>query len=435
MAQYRIDTNQFLNNGKTIHEVMLLNNRITTSGALTDAFGRLRTSQQFTLFDSQHRYRENEKWNTDTGGDGNTFYDINASVINLNVGNTSGDYVYRETRRVFAYQPGKSLLNMNTFVMNTPETGLRQRVGYFNDDNGVFFENDGDNNYLVLRSSSNGTITDTRVIQSSWNNDKFDGTGEAYSEYNHNTSLDVTKANIFWIDIEWLGVGDVRTGFVVDGIPMPAHTFHHDNVKETTYMTTAILPIRYEIECTDNISSSATMKQICSTVISEGGYELRGISRSIGRALGSPKDIPSSGTFVPIISIRLKDEFKDAIVIPNAVEFFGVTNNTKYRYKIVTGGTLTGAAWASAGANSSVEYDFTATAISGGTDREQGYVNIAAGSGGTVKSLRGNDIFAFQLERDNFAANNNGIILSLVATGAQNGDDALGDIGWEEVTG
>jgi len=434
MAQFRKDTSKFLEDGKTIFEVNMFNDRFTSIGTSTDAFGRLRVSNPLTLFDSVHRYQQNDKFTTATSGGGNTVYQVNESTIDMNVGTASGDKVVRESKRVFAYQPGKSLLIMNSFVFNTQKTNLRQRVGYFNGYNGIFLENDGTGNYLVLRSYDTGSVVETRVAQANWNRDKFDGTGVS-TQVGHADRgvLDVTKANIFWIDIEWLGVGDVRCGFVVDGLMVPAHVFHNDNLNTTTYMTTAILPIRVEIENTGTTASSSKMKQICSTVISEGGYALQGRARSASIPLATPKDIPTAGTFTPIISIRLKDSFKDAVAILQDMEFYGVTNNTSYRYKLIVGGTLTGASWVSPASESTVEYDITATAVSGGRDAQAGYVNVAAGTGGQNVNLSKSDIFAYQLERDGLAASDVGIILTLAASGASNGNDALGSFTWQEI--
>lgn len=435
MAQFRTDSSKFLPDGKTIYEVNMLSSRLTASGTATDAFGRLRVSEPLTLFDSFHRYQDNGKYATSTSGTANTDFKTNESVIDMNVGTTSGDKCYRETKRVFAYQPGKSLLIMNTFVLNTQKTNLRQRVGYFNTQNGVFFENDGTGNYLVLRSYTSGSVVETRVAQANWNVDKFDGTGfSSQSGHPDRGNLDITKANIFWIDIEWLGVGDVRCGFVVDGLMVPAHIFHNDNLSTTTYMTTAILPVRYEIENTGTTASASKLKQICSTVVSEGGYTLEGKARSVSIPITSPKDLPTAGTFTPIMSIRLKDSFKDALAVLKDVEFFGVTNNTSYRYKIIIGGTLTGASWTSAASDSPIEYDITASAVSGGRDATIGYVNVSAGAGGAAVNLSRADLFAYQLERDPFAVSDNGIIITLAGTGATNGNDAVGAMVWEEIT-
>lgn len=436
MAQFRSDQRILhRSHNRTLYEVFMLDDRLSPSGTLTDAFGRLRTSSGFTLFDSSHRYQDNGKWSTKTNGTANTQYKVNESAIDLNVDTTSGSYVYRETRRVFSYQPGKSLLIMNTFAMNTPKAGLRQRVGYFNSENGIFLENDGTTNYFVLRSNVTGTPTETRIAQADWNIDPFDGTGYSSqgSSAEHASGVDVAKTNIFWIDIEWLGVGDVRCGFVVDGKLVPAHIFHNDNLRTTTYMTTATLPCRYEIENTAATAGTSKLKQICSTVISEGGYELNGRPQSVSIPITTPKDLPTAGTFTPVLSIRLKDSFKDAIAILKDIEFFGVTNNTSYRYKIIIGGALTGASWVSAADDSCVEYDITATAVTGGRDATVGYVNVSAGAGGAAVNLSRTDLFTYQLERDPFAASNNGIIITLAGTGATNGNDAVGAMVWEEL--
>lgn len=435
MAQFNKNTQLFSGDNKTLFEVNMLSSRFTASGTATDAFGRLRVSEPLTLFDSFHRYQDNGKFSTSTSGTANTQYQTNESVVDLNVGTASGDRCYRETKRVFAYQPGKSLLIMNTFVMNAQKTNLRQRVGYFNSQNGVFLENDGTGNYLVLRAYTSGSVVETRVAQANWNVDKFDGTG-ASSQSGHpdRGNLDIAKSNIFWIDVEWLGVGDVRCGFVIDGLMVPAHIFHNDNVNLTTYMTTAILPIRYEIENTDTTASVSKMKQICSTVISEGGYTLEGKSRSVSMPITEPKDLPTAGTFTPVMSIRLKDSFKDALAVLKDVEFFGVSNNTSYRYKIIIGGTLTGASWTSAASDSPIEYDITATAITGGRDAQIGYVNVSAGAGGAAVNLGRETLFAYQFERDPFAVSGNGIVITLAATGSANGNDAVGAMTWEEIT-
>lgn len=435
MAQFNKNTSKYSLDNKTLFEVNMLSSRLTASGTATDAFGRIRVSNPTTLFDSYHRYQMNDRFTTSTSGTANTQHQVNESVVDMNIGTASGDKCYRESKRVFAYQPGKSLLIMNTFAFNAQKTNVRQRVGYFSSENGVFFENDGTDNWLVLRSYVSGSVVETRIAQSNWNVDAFDGTGLSSQSAHHGRgSLDVTKANIFWMDVEWLGVGDVRCGFVVDGLMHTAHVFHNDNLNTTTYMTTAILPIRYEIENTGTSASASKMKQICSTVISEGGYTLEGRSRGISIPITTPKDLPTAGTFTPVLSIRLKDSFKDAIALLRDVEFFGVTNNTSYRYKIIIGGTLTGASFASVSDDSSVEYDTSATAISGGRDAQVGYVNVSAGAGAAAINLDKTQLFSYQLERDTFAASNKGVIITLAATGSANGNDAVGSMAWEEVT-
>lgn len=431
MAQFRIDQNKFLADSKTIYEVSMFGDRLSPSGTMTDAFGRLRISEPTTLFDSFHRYRENNKFETSTSGTANTEYQINESVVDMNVGTTSGDKCYRQSKRVFAYQPGKSLLIMNTFVMNEPKANLRQRVGYFNDLNGVFLENDGTTNYLVLRSYSSGSVVETRVAQTDWNVDSYTGTGAASQSVHHSGDVDVTKSNIFWVDVEWLGVGDVRCGFVTGGIPRIAHVFHNDNENTTTYMTTAVLPIRYEIENTGTTASASKMKQICSTVISEGGYEVRGNPYSYGLEPGSPRAMATAGTYYPVLSIRLKSARNDAIVVPSNLNLIS-EDAAVYKYQIRSGATLTGSVWTSAGGNSAVEYDANnSSTMTGGTVLSSGYFTTTNQAAGAIQ-LAG-DIFKYQLERDGMA--NTSIPLTLAVThNSVSSVDIFATLDWEEFT-
>lgn len=434
MAQFRIDRNQYLADGKTIYEVNMLSSRLSATGTMTDAFGRVRIAQPFTLFDSFHRYQDNDKFATSTSGTANTEYLINESAVDMNVGDASGDKCYRESTRVFAYQPGKSLLIMNTFVFNESKTNLRQRVGYFNSNNGIFLEDDGTDLYIVLRSYVSGSVVETRVAQADWNIDKFDGTGSSsqVNPHDHSGGLDVTKSNIFWIDVEWLGVGDVRCGFVVDGLMYPAHIFHNDNLRTTTYMTTAILPIRYEIENTGATASASKLKQICSSVISEGGYEIRGKSRTYGiePVAASQRALSSAGTYYPVISLQLKSTTLDAIVVPKGISIVPV-NSAIYKYQIIQGATIAGANWTSAGATTSVDYNANnSSTMSGGTVLSSGLLNATNQSASTIR-LDG-DAFLYQLERDGLLGTPTTLTLAMTCGTAT--CNVVATMDWQEYT-
>ena len=377
----------------------------------TDAFGRLRVSEPYTLFDSKARYYDhNEFSNVNTTG-GTVVYDANSSTFELNVTAANGSSVIRETKRVFPYQPGKSLLILATFCMNTPRTNLRQRVGYFTTNNGIYFENDGTYNYLVIRSYSSGALVEDRVRQDAWDN-PFAG-------------LNVDRTQIFWTDVEWLGVGSVRCGFVVDGAYVLCHTFHHANVagNTTTYMTTATLPVRYEITNTAGTTGVSTMRQICSTVISEGGYNAFTYSETAGRGTTVLR-LSSAGTYYPIVSIRLDSTRLDAIVLPRQVDVLSPTVNY-YRWKLMLNPTRTDANWAGTSTSGTVEYDTAATAISGGTELQAGYVSSRE------LSELGADAFAFQLGRT-LAGVSDIVTLAMAAT--SNNADVLAQIGWQEIT-
>jgi hypothetical protein len=60
-----------------------------------DAFGRLRVSNPFTLFDSSHRFDDNELWSTSTAVGGSVTFDANEGLVNLGVTTASGSEVIR----------------------------------------------------------------------------------------------------------------------------------------------------------------------------------------------------------------------------------------------------------------------------------------------------------------------------------------------------
>lgn len=402
----------------------------TTTGAgasANDAFGRLRTSSPFTLFDSFHRYQDNGKIGTLTESGGTSAHDANSSSIINTVNGTSGSKVYRESNRVFAYQPGKSLQIFESFVLAAPVFGLRQRYGYFDVSNGIYLEQDGTNYYFVRRSSSSGSVTDFRVVRSDWNIDPLDGTGTS------GLTVDLTKAQILTIDIEWLGVGSVRCGFVIDGEFVLAHVFHHANIVSNTYMGTACLPVRAEIENTATNNVSSSLRVICATVISEGGYELRGRSRSIGHSISSPRTTIQAqvDTIVPMISIRLKADRLGAIVIPSNFSFGAITG-ANYEYYIISGAVTAGGTWVSAGADSSVEYNLNPTSYTGGTILDQGYV-ITTNQSSVSPSLVEYP-FAYQLERNTLTTPATRYEFVIATKTTTNSTSQVHAIGWEEIT-
>jgi hypothetical protein len=400
----------------------LFNDQIRFNGEAIDAFARLKVSTPFTLFDSQHRYQENDKWDTLTETGGTTTFRSNESALDLNVTTTSGSKVYRETKRVFAYQPGKSLLVLSTFVFAAKKNNLRQRVGYFGTQNGIYLEQNGNDVYIVLRTYVGGSVDDTtyRVAQANWNGDKFNGTGPS------GRTIDLTKANILIMDIEWLGVGDVRVGFFVDGRPVIAHTFHNDNLRPTTYMTTASLPMRMEIENLGTTDSASTAKQICNSVMSEAGFE--GFSRRYNVAMGTTaRTLATGGTLYPVLSLRLNSNRLDSVIVPSNISALVTTNNIA-QYRILLNPTFGGTSptW-SAHYNGNVDYVVhdVNTTVSSGNDIIGGYINTSGLL--TVSDI--ND-FNFQLGRTQAGVSD---VITVAMAGKSNNTDVLVDFSWFEI--
>jgi hypothetical protein len=399
-----------------------------------DAFGRLRISQPLTLFDSSSRYYDNTDFFHYTSNQAYTLFNSNQGCATLYVGSNQGDRIYRETSKVFAYQPGKSLLVMESFTFNPLTNGLRQRVGYFDTSNGIYFQAENSNISFVKRSAVSGIVTETVISQSQWNYDTFDGKGISKK------TLDITRSQILFIDIEWLGVGTVRTGFVIDGQYLLCHRFHHANTSSTLYsdttlpyMTTACLPVRYELEniASTGINRTSRMLAICATVLSEGGYEIRGKPGSIGwTILDAPRDIPAKNTLYPILALRLKAYRLGAIVVPREVSLINTVAGD-CRWAIVLRATVTGGTWNSLNGNSSVEYNLEGTnPVTDGIIVRQGYFTATTNSSAVV-SLDAT-IFRYQLERNSFTNTPLNFVVALASSDIN--DKVLVSVDWEELS-
>lgn len=401
---------------------------VTFDTASLDAFGRLRVCEPHTLFESQHRYKDNGKWDTKLTGGGTNTYLPNESSIALVVTTTSGDAVLRETKTVCHYQPGKSLLYMATFVMNAPMTNLTQRVGYYGAQNGAYFEVVNNTLNMVLRTYTSGSIAESRIAQSAWNIDTLDGTG--LDQNPSGILFDSSKCEIIFIDFEWLGVGRVHYGFIINGTFVAVHSIQNANALTSVYMTTACLPCRYEIFSTGTLSGAATMKQVCTTVLSEGGYQPQTTPVAAGTAL-SPKTLTTALTYYPIVSIRLNSARLDTIVLPSGFDIMlgGIVQNTNVMYMIVINPTLTGASWVTQ-ANGNVDYDISATSYSGGTNGPTNYL-----MGGTTRSSSDGgyftlEDFSYQLGRTIAGVSD---IVTVVAVSAIASTTIFGQFHWEEV--
>ena len=338
---------------------------VSIGGTNTDSFGRLRVSQPYTLFDSQNRYAIDNQFDTVTITRGTTSFLVNEASVAMINNTTSGAEVVRQTFRSMLYQPGKSLLTLMTFKAATPTANLRQRIGYFGTQNGVYFETSGAGTTtsalkaFVLRTYVGGSVDNTtrRVEQSAWNGDKLDGTGPS------GLTLDTTKSQILWFDFEWLGVGNVRCGFIINGQYIVCHTYQTANIQSSVYMTTAILPVRYEITNTAATAGASYLKQICSSVMSEGGLEPASIDHVARRATA----LTGVGTtLLPLVSIRLASTALGAIVLPSAVKVIP-TSADNFEIQLVKNATLTSASYSAVASDANVEFDVAATAMTGGT--------------------------------------------------------------------
>ena len=398
---------------------------VSIGGTNTDAFGRLRVSEPYTLFDSQNRYAADNQFDVSTTGTGTTSFLSNEAAVKMEVTGAGVGSVVRQSYRSFPYQPGKGLLVLATFVMDSSTSAnLTQQVGYYNASNGVFFKRTGSTLSFVVRTSTSGSPSDARFAnQADWNGDKLNGTGAS------GLTLDLTKPQILWMDFEWLGVGSVRCGFIIDGQYIVCHTFNTANVYgSSVYMTTATLPVRYEI-VTTTAAVAASMKSICCSVVSEGGFEQTSIDHVARRTtvLGT-----IGGTFLPLVSIRLASGRTGAVVLPNRVQVLPTTSQN-YEVALIKNPTLTGASWSAVSTDANVEFDVAATATTGGSIVQTDYVTASGSAGVSNTSLPSAYNFDLQLGASIAGTSDIYTVAIRTVSGATTGD-AVGSLSFYDLT-
>ena len=243
-----------------------------------DAFGRLRTSDCFTTFNyypsdmTSNTTLDIDVWVSGQTGGAQSYNSFN--YINMPISGSGVTYSYRTTKQPMIYQPGKSRLIFMTGILMTtvpPASGtVFSHMGIFNLDNasppavtqGTYLLTDGIN--FFWEDKIQNVTPSTSVVQSSWNIDTFNGNGPSGKTL---TIANAAENLLIVIDQEWLGVGRIRCGFVIDGVIYYAHQFLHNNMTYQ-YTNTPRLSLSYYI-----VGSSAnSMRQMCSTNIIEGGY-------------------------------------------------------------------------------------------------------------------------------------------------------------------
>lgn len=296
-------------------------------GANLDAFSRLRTSEPETIFDSKLIHDNAPLFWDDAqigAGVASSTYNPNQASVTLSISSATARRV-RQTYRRFNYQPGKSFLVFMTGIIGSATANVKKKIGYFDDDNGLFFEMLSTGIQVVRRTKTSGSVEDNPILQANWNLDKMDGSGPS------GINLDFTKTQIFLIDFEWLGVGRVRMGFVMDGIIRYCHQIVNANYLDKVYMSTPNLPLRYEIQSTSSASDSMTC--ICSSAISEGGTEELGVVRTVTND-NTFILAATAGIEYPCIAIRLQTGYLGTTIKPLGLSLMGSTANDNYEWKL-----------------------------------------------------------------------------------------------------
>jgi hypothetical protein len=450
-----------------------IDGEVSVAGMNPDAFGRQRVSELFTLGDYKHLFAIDPNFLDSVSNGGTVTFDANQACAILATSSNTNSVAIHQTKFYHHYQPGKSQLIYSSVNFRAPHRNVTKRTGYFDDRDGIYFEQVGSNTAdgstvssttqtlnWVIRTYVGGSASEVdfvttingtpytykrRVPQTEWNRDRCDGTGGVNNPSGF--KIDITKTQLAWIDFQWLGVGRVRCGFVHNGEMITAHEYYHSNVLPTVYISNPNLPVRCEILNTGT-TPGGVFDQICSSVMSEGGYVESGIDWSI---YTTARATPTPGqTRFPLVAIRLKNSFQGypnrLSVRPLSLSLFAKTEPIVYEVvklpnasslsTTLNGGTLT---WTSADSNSGVEYCVNATGFTdANVDRfASGYVpsgssqnSLSPVATGTLTAAKKNIISQNITSTDSEVYV---IIVSTVFAGNQLTADAACSIQWREI--
>ena len=395
--------------------------RAKLSGIGVTSKNRLQISQQqMVLFSNALYSTDPELWDRVVYNNATVTYDsVEGGTVLTATGDINSEAIVQSTR-VLPYIPGRGMEVTMAVQFSDTILGVRRRVGVFDNDNGMYFEQDETGEYyVVIRSNTSGIVVNTRVARSDWNGVKFDGTDP------NGITADPDAIQMFVMEYDWYGAGQVRFSYVINGYKYTVHTFNHANILSTTFMRTPNLPVRFEIKNVTGATGPFELQKWGVSVIQEGDSSAANIGRpgDIINAIGGTT-LGSTGVFSPVIAIRLKSTRLGGVVTPNSYQAVSTSNALLY-HRITSDPILAGGAWVSFGPESFVEYNITATASTGGAILTQGFTPVNDNGRVTLDPRT-----LWQMGRNSMGTVSQ--ILCLEAAGDSNNIKTMGSISWIE---
>ncbi len=341
-----------------------------------DAFKRVRVSNPVNEFTSEFEYNKHPLFYEEiTAVNGTVAHKAEFSSAQLDVTTDNGSIAGMQTYEYFRYQPGKSLMIAQTFIMPERQVGTTMQAGYFDDENGFFFQIKDNVAYMVRRSKTSGSVVDEEIPQSSWNGDKFDGNGDS------GIRLDFTKTQQLRIDLQWLSNGRIRMCWDINGAVVLAHEFLIANKISAPSTVTANLPVRWLMTNTSAPAAAKTMYATCVSVATEGGDQTE-LGHPFTFGNGATTRAVGNATPVPVCSLRPATALNSITNrVKMRVESISIISSDDVFWRVVyLPDSITTVSWQSPVSHSSVETDIAGTAIVNGISIRGGFVAGATGS-------------------------------------------------------
>jgi len=397
---------------------------IDNSNFNLDLAGRFRTSEKETIFSHSPKSAKNHVFVESIRGGGTSSLNFDESTVSMTCTTASGDKVTRQSHIYCPYLEGTPVLYKGTGVFAPSKTNVAQRIGMFDDLNGLFFEDDGTGMGVVRRTNTSGSVVNTRTAQASWNIDPLDGTGPSRLTLSAWDQIILFEIQYLWQGAVGAIWGIRKMSFTngqlfSDFIPVHYHSTF-DETLTVPFIGKPSLPARYEIENTGVAGSATTMKQCCVDIVGEGGHRLVGSDWNVDN-FDNTRTLSSTAE-VPLLAIRLADSFNSnanrRMLKYLQANGYSSAEECDFRIKVIHQPTSdAGGTWANLDVNhTGAQYNNGITSITGGDVHQLDAFSVpASGQGNSVRGGSGSASGRFEdshsIAVQNIESNNSDIIV------------------------
>ena len=388
---------------------------------------------EIVFFNTFQFDKEIDVWDEITTTGGSAVHNRDRSEVVLTVdGAETGSKVVRQTKTVQRYIPGRTAEASFAFRFTDTAAGIRKRIGMFDDQNGLFLEEIGDELAFVIRSNASGSVVDTRITQANWNQNKLDGTGI------NGVTLDPNMRQIVIFEYEWYGAGIAEMKFIIDDHPISVHKQFHGNRQQLPWMGTPFVPFRCEIENISSTTGTHSLHQSSNSFMLEGATGLLGVAVSVSSPITGTR-LGVANNWYPVLSIRLQPDKLAGVVLPSTYQVATI-DNTNIFFRLVRnaviGADAGNSAWTAVPASGSAFTEYqtynTPAAID---DADQG-TRIDSGfivAGGGSANIQLDQSTQYQLGRyTTTTIGDTSDVFTLLCASSGTNKDALASMTWIE---
>lgn len=272
-----------------------------------DVVGRVKVSSHQNIYEADFEYgKQPLRWEELTANGGTITHMPGSGGVRMQLAAQANSLTIRQSRPYHRYQAGKTMFMATAVALGPAVAGQVQRVGFFDDANGIFFEQATPTAanpfgiFVVVRDDVQRVPTDTRI---------------SYENFNGNPHirqrLDWNRIQMMWMEYAWYGAGALRWGVFVDGEPIVLHQIGTGNSvgQVNPWARTGNLPVRYEQRNNAVTTVANTMMHYGVSVLVEGGQDdQRGFTYAYGtsQATNGVKSFPgaTARNRVPIVAYR-----------------------------------------------------------------------------------------------------------------------------------